>query len=159
MPKIAESAISSQRELHDGLIALGWAKIRPNEPGAYERGGTRYLTWRKGAVLIASRGSQSLYAEPGRSYVTIYIGDEIDVTIEALMVEPAQRRQGHARAALKEWCVMADAAGVQLWLEPAPLEKRADGAPTRADLVRLYAEWGFAPQADGNTLALHRVAR
>jgi len=126
--------------LHDALLARGWIKTRPTDSGSYERHGARYLTWRKNGITIASSGTSRVYNASSGNVETLD-GCGSEVTIEALTTEVGLRHQGLARTAILEWVNLAASAGVDLYLEPVPLEPGI--ALDR--LITLYASVGFSP--------------
>jgi len=148
------SVKTSQAAMHDGLLAVGWTRLEKDHPRRYvSRASKSYLTWEKDGARIATSGTVSLWFENGG--VTIYHGDPDDVVIEALLVDPGQRRQGRASDALQTLSDLADQAGITLYLEPALLE---DSAMTREQLTSFYRRHGFTPQ-DANGRVLVRKPR
>ena len=135
--------------LHDGLISAGWEKTLASEEGAYQRHGHRYLTWRRGGVLVASSGTSKCYnADSGG--VDSYMGGLVNVTIEALFVDPEMRGRGLAVQALAQWCSLASNFGVTLWVEPWPLSEGVEVG----GLHRLYIRQDFR-FADDSRRVMH----
>lgn len=132
------------RAMLDGLSASGWEKVRNDDPRAYvAQSGKRFTTFVRNAVQVALSGHRRLVRERCDTY--IYDGEDTDVVIEVIAVDPGHRRQGRANAALLELVALADANGVTLYLEPVALE---NGSMSRAQLVAFYSLAGFAPQDD-----------
>ena len=75
--------------------------------------------------------------------------------VYALLVDPAVRRQGKARAALMEVVSIADAQRLTLYIEPAPLEK-GNGSISRDSLVGFYQSCGFCRTNSGSDRVLVR---
>jgi hypothetical protein len=135
--------------LASALLAAGWAQTMPSKPDAYRRDGSPYLTWRKGAVTIASSATERRY-NPSTGAVEAWVAfSGASVTIEVLQTEAASRCAGAAREALTEWIALARAAGVGLYLEPCPQEPGV----SRERLVAFYKAAGFEP-ADGNAAVM-----
>ncbi len=128
------------RMLHDALLAGGWIKTAASAPGAYERHGERYLTWRQEGVLIATSSTSKVF-DPERSVVLNCFGDGAEVTIEALVTEPDFRGLGAARRALSAWARLASESGTTFYIEPVPQEDGID----RARLIAFYRSLGFEP--------------
>lgn len=135
---LSNEPIRPGEKLRDALLAAGWQKIGPCEPGAYERHGDRFLTWKKNGVTIASTGNAMCYSTE-RHYVELYDGYGETATVEVLITDPTLRRQGRAREALAEWTALAQAAELTLFLEPVPQEDGVDLLP----LVKFYESLGF----------------
>ena len=128
------------RMLHDALLAEGWVKTAATSPGAYERHGDRYLTWRQEGVLIATSSTSKVF-DPERSVVLNCFGDGAEVTIEALVAEPNFRGRGAARRALGSWVRLARESGTAFYIEPVPQEDGID----RDRLIAFYRSLGFEP--------------
>lgn len=134
------------------LLAAGWAQIPASSPDAYRRDGAPYLTWRKGAVTVASSATERRRnPESGGIEAWIAFGGA-SVTIEVLFTEPNARGGGEARRALLEWVSLARSAGVTLFLEPCPQERSVNSER----LVQFYREAGFR---ESDPLAFVMVCR
>lgn len=132
-------------------LALVGHGFQPLPPGHARRWKT-FGTWEKDGIRIAL--SSNMLITDDRGDVIIYPGDDEAWTIEALLVDPACRGQGHARSALKLLADCADHLQLDLYLEPVPLGPDV----TNEGLVRLYASAGFKSDARGKVMA-RRAAR
>lgn len=131
---------SPQMVMREALLAAGWQAHPHGHPSRYAtQGGSSYLTWEKDGVRFAtSRGL--LYIERGA--VMVDEGEPTDVIIQALLVDPERRRQGKASETLLMLAELARKTGINLYIQPAPLEDK----PLVADqLAKLYQRFGFKP--------------
>ena len=130
------SSPSQVTSIPAGLVDRGYMLIPRGDARRFKGFGT----WEKNGVRVALSGN--LLMTDKRGDVTIYSGDDEAMTLEALITDSDQRRQGRGRAALLDVMELADTLGQTLYLEPVPLEKNGD--VDLDTLKRLYASVGFA---------------
>ncbi len=90
-----------------------------------------------------------------RGTVMVYAGDDQAMTVEALLVDEPVRRRGRATEALKLLGHLADRFGLDLHLEPVPLES---GAMERDQLAAFYQRLGFAAADASGKVLVRRPA-
>jgi hypothetical protein len=109
-----------------------------------DKNGTSFRTFEKNGVRIALEPSKVLFKQKGKEYgrVGTAIGNENDITVEHLVVDPEFRKQGLARQALKDLTFLADKSKVNMYLEPAQLE---ESGMNKDQLSKLYSEFLWKP--------------
>lgn len=127
------------------LLAQGFERLPPSDPNAYADGTRRYATYRSNGVRVAFGSNRSLGEHRGT--VVEYDAEESCAVLQALITDPDVRREGRARKVLEQVLQAADAAGLELYVEPVPLDKTQE--IERADLARFYSEFGFEAADDG----------
>ena len=137
------------------LPEAGWALLNRESPRVYQdRAGCRFPTFERDGVRLAF--SIHRYLAVRRGAVWVYEGDAGEAIVRALLVDPGQRRQGKARAAMLELGSIADRLGLTLYIEPAPLEK---DSLSRDDLVRFYKGCSYrAPRGDSELVLVRHPA-
>ena len=97
-----------EHTIHTALPAYGWTRLARDSSRVYEDGGgSRYTTFERDGVRLAVSRGRSLGDHRGT--VVVYDADPEEVVVYALLVDPAVRRQGKARASLMEVVSIADA--------------------------------------------------
>ena len=144
----------SEPTIYTALPAFGWTRLARDSSRVYEDGGgSRYTTFERDGVRLAVSRGRSLGDHRGT--VVVYDADPEEVVVYALLVDPAVRRQGKARASLMEVVSIADEQGLTLYIEPAPLEK-GKGSISRDSLVSFYLRCGFCRTSSGSDRVLVR---
>ena len=144
----------SEHTIYTALPAYGWTRLARDSSRVYEDGGgSRYTTFERDGVRLAVSRGRSLGDHRGT--VVVYDADPEEVVIYALLVDPAARRQGKARAALMDMASIADEQRLTLYIEPAPLEKGKDSI-SRDRLVSFYLSCGFCRTGSGSDRVLVR---
>ena len=144
----------SEPTIYTALPAYGWTRLARDSRRVYEDGGgSRYTTFERDGVRLAVSRGRSLGDHRGT--VVVYDADPEEVVIYALLVDPAARRKGKARAALMDMASIADEQGLTLYIEPAPLEK-GKGSISRDSLVSFYLRCGFCRTSSGSDRVLVR---
>ena len=144
----------SEPTIYTALPAHGWTRLTRDSSRVYEDGGgSRYTTFERDGVRLAVSRGRSLGDHRGT--VVVYDADPEEVVVYALLVDPAVRRQGKARAALMEVVSIADAQRLTLYIEPSPLEK-GKGSISRDSLVNFYLSCGFCRTSSGSDRVLVR---
>lgn len=143
------------KNLHQAMLSNGWVSLDARtHPRAYtDTGGQRYGTLEKDGVCIALSLDQCLAAERGCVMVYHSDQDQREAILQALIVDPGQRRTGKAEAALCEVTAHADACHTTLYLEPTPI---ADKPVPSQVLAKLYRRHGFVESA-GQHLVMVRL--
>jgi GNAT superfamily N-acetyltransferase len=143
-----------EHSIYTALPAYGWTRLARDSSRVYEDGGgSRYTTFERDGVRLAVSRGRSLGDHRGT--VVVYDADPEEVVIYALLVDPAARRQGKARAALMDMASIADEQRLTLYIEPAPLEKGKDSI-SRDRLVSFYLSCGFCRTGSGSDRVLVR---
>ena len=144
----------SEPTIYTALPAYGWTRLARDSSRVYEDGGgSRYTTFERDGVRLAVSRGRSLGDHRGT--VVVYDADPEEVVIYALLVDPAARRQGKARAALMDMASITDEQRLTLYIEPAPLEKGKDSI-SRDRLVSFYLSCGFCRTGSGSDRVLVR---
>jgi len=127
-----------------GLVNTGYKVLALNDPRTYtDKGGNQHRTFEKDGVRLALSPQQVLFEHKDR--VQLGRGNNEDLTIEVILVDPEARGQGKASRALKDLVDIADKNGLVLFAEPTPLrDKKTNQAGLNFDeLVALYKKFGF----------------
>lgn len=112
----------------------------------------------EGRQSIARRYCAKVEAQHfGRTRVGVQAEDEFDVAITGIATERGEWGHGHASAALKFLCTLADRMGVDLFLEAHPNDEDDDMDFDR--LVALYRRFGFEGEPDMEDGSMWRHAK
>jgi len=140
-----EDGYKIQNPVMTGLVDIGYEMLDLRNPRTYvDKNGTPFRTFEKNGVRIALEPSKVLFKQEGKEYgrVNTARGNENDLTVEHLIVDPEVRKQGLARQALKDITFFANRHEINMYLETAQLE---ESGMTKEQLSKLYAEFQFKP--------------
>lgn len=121
------------------LLDKGFERLPPSSPDAYSDDRRRYATYRRDGVRVAFGSNRSLATHRGT--VVEYDDDETCAVLHALITDPGVRGQGRGSKVMDAVLRAADAAGLELYVEPVPLDK-GKGLSSEA-LGRFYGKFGF----------------
>jgi GNAT superfamily N-acetyltransferase len=133
------------------MVDKGYEVLSLDDPRTYtDKGGTPHRTFEKGPVRISMTPQQVLFQD--RYGANYGFGNEDDLVLQALLVDPDKRNQGLATQAMQDVIDAADANKITLYLEPTPLIdiKNKEVGPDRDQLANFYSKFGFefSPEAD-----------
>lgn len=140
-----EDGFKIQNPIMTGLVDIGYEMLDLRNPRTYvDKNGTPFRTFEKNGVRIALEPSKILFKQEGKESgrVATGIGNENDITVEHLFVDPQFRKQGLARQALKDLTFLADKNKINMYLEPAQLE---ESGMNKEQLSKLYSEFLWEP--------------
>jgi GNAT superfamily N-acetyltransferase len=121
----------------------GFKRLDLDDPRTYKnKSGEEFLTFERDGVRVAVKSNTQLYAADRG--VGMYMGEDNDLLIQAMIVDESARRQGKATKALQDILSMADQAGMTSYIEPVQMTK--DVGMTTAQLKDFYKRFGFKPQ-------------
>jgi GNAT superfamily N-acetyltransferase len=121
----------------------GFKRLDLDDPRTYKnKSGEQFVTFERDGVRVAVKSNTQLYAD-GRG-VGMYMGNDNDLLIQAMIVDESARRQGKATKALQDILSMADQAGMTSYIEPVQMTK--DVGMTTEQLKDFYKQFGFKPQ-------------
>ncbi len=139
--------------IYKGLPALGYERLeRGGKDTHKDNDGNEYVTYVKDGVKIAL-GSNSILYENQRGQVEAGYGETEDSIVQALIVDPKQRKKGLAKNAMQDLVDLADITGTTLYLEPTPI---MGGTMKAADLASFYKRFGFDQAKAGSDKVLKR---
>lgn len=130
----------------------GYKVLSFDNPRTYEtKGGTKYRTIEKDGVRLSFGTGEVLFADPKypNRPPQIGYGNEDQIVWHFLGVDPKQRKQGKATAAIKDLMEVADKNGYTLFGEPAQLEEKG---MTAVQLSKFYSGFGFKPRRDSEKI-------
>jgi hypothetical protein len=109
-----------------------------------DKGGVPHRTFERNGVRIALTIGEKLFQTKGKENQPVQtgIGTDKDVHFNALLVDPQDRRQGKATRALNTIRHVADRHMLNVYLEPAELEKNGI---TKTQLSEMYSKFQFKP--------------
>jgi GNAT superfamily N-acetyltransferase len=114
-----------------------------DDPRTYKnKSGEEFLTFERDGIRVAVKSNTQLYAADRG--VGMYMGEDNDLLIQAMIVDESARRQGKATKALQDILSMADQAGMTSYIEPVQMTK--DVGMTTEQLKDFYKRFGFKPQ-------------
>lgn len=125
--------------LLQSLVAKGYERLPPSDVNAYVDGSRRYATYRRDGVRVAFGSNRALGEYRGA--VLEYEEDVTCAVLHALITDPEARSQGRASAVMRDVLEGADKAGLELYVEPVPLDKT--NGLNHAALVQFYSKFGF----------------
>jgi hypothetical protein len=121
----------------------GFKRLDLDDPRTYKnKSGEEFLTFERDGVRVAVKSNTQLYAADRG--VGMYMGEDNDLLIQAMIVDESARRQGKATKALQDILSMADQAGMTSYIEPVQMTK--DVGMTTDQLKDFYKRFGFKPQ-------------
>jgi hypothetical protein len=121
----------------------GFKRLDLDDPRTYKnKSGEEFLTFERDGVRVAVKSNTQLYAADRG--VGMYMGEDNDLLIQAMIVDESARRQGKATKALQDILSMADQAGMTSYIEPVQITK--DVGMTTDQLKDFYKQFGFKPQ-------------
>jgi GNAT superfamily N-acetyltransferase len=121
----------------------GFKRLDLDDPRTYKnKSGEEFLTFERDGVRVAVKSNTQLYAADRG--VGMYMGEDNDLLIQAMIVDESARRQGKATKALQDILSMADQAGMTSYIEPVQMTK--DVGMTTEQLKDFYKRFGFKPQ-------------
>jgi hypothetical protein len=121
----------------------GFKRLDLDDPRTYKnKSGEEFLTFERDGVRVAVKSNTQLYAADRG--VGMYMGEDNDLLIQAMIVDESARRQGKATKALQDILSMADQAGMTSYIEPVQMTK--DIGMTTEQLKDFYNRFGFKPQ-------------
>jgi DNA-binding protein H-NS/GNAT superfamily N-acetyltransferase len=121
----------------------GFKRLDLDDPRTYKnKSGEEFLTFERDGVRVAVKSNTQLYAADRG--VGMYMGEDNDLLIQAMIVDESARRQGKATKALQDILSMADQAGMTSYIEPVQMTK--DVGMTTEQLKDFYKQFGFKPQ-------------
>jgi DNA-binding protein H-NS/GNAT superfamily N-acetyltransferase len=121
----------------------GFKRLELDDPRTYKnKSGEEFLTFERDGVRVAVKSNTQLYAADRG--VGMYMGEDNDLLIQAMIVDESARRQGKATKALQDILSMADQAGMTSYIEPVQMTK--DVGMTTDQLKDFYKRFGFKPQ-------------
>jgi hypothetical protein len=121
----------------------GFKRLNLDDPRTYKnKSGEEFLTFERDGVRVAVKSNTQLYAADRG--VGMYMGEDNDLLIQAMIVDESARRQGKATKALQDILSMADQAGMTSYIEPVQITK--DVGMTTDQLKDFYKQFGFKPQ-------------
>jgi ribosomal protein S18 acetylase RimI-like enzyme len=133
------------------MVNNGYQVLALNNPRTYvDKGGDPHRTFEKGPLRISMTPQRTLFQN--RNSVNVGFGNEDEMTLEALLVDPNKRNQGLATQAMQDIVDAADKNGVTLYMEPTLIVnlKNKDVGPDRDQLINFYNKFGFefSPYSD-----------
>jgi hypothetical protein len=140
-----------------GLVDSGYEMLAlDNEKSYKSNSGETYRSFIKDGVRVSITPQKKIGIVKDKPYkgVLTYHGNDDDMVIENIYVEPSKRNQGAATAAMKQLIELADKNNVKLYVEPYQLDK--DGMTTK-QLSDFYYEFGFIPQLEEDGRVLKRL--
>jgi DNA-binding protein H-NS/GNAT superfamily N-acetyltransferase len=121
----------------------GFKRLDLDDPRTYKnKSGEEFLTFERDGVRVAVKSNTQLYAADRG--VGMYMGEDNDLLIQAMIVDESARRQGKATKALQDILSMADQAGMTSYIEPVQMTK--DVGMTTGQLKDFYKRFGFKPR-------------
>jgi DNA-binding protein H-NS len=100
----------------------GFKRLDLDDPRTYKnKSGEEFLTFERDGVRVAVKSNTQLYAADRG--VGMYMGEDNDLLIQAMIVDESARRQGKATKALQDILSMADQAGMTSYIEPVQMTK------------------------------------
>jgi GNAT superfamily N-acetyltransferase len=142
---VTEDGFNIQNPVMTGLVDIGYEMLDLRNPRTYvDKNGTPFRTFEKNGVRVALEPGKVLFKQKGKEYgrVGTAIGNENDITVEHLVVDPEFRKQGLARQTLKDLTFLADRNEINMYLEPAQLE---ESGMNKDQLSKLYGEFLWEP--------------
>lgn len=136
-----EDGFNIQNPIMTGLVDVGYEMLDLRNPRTYvDKNGTPFRTFEKNGVRVALEPSKVLFKQKGKEYgrVGTAIGNENDITVEHLIVDPEFRKQGLAKKVLQDLTYLADKHKINMYLEPAQLE---EAGMTKDQLSKLYSKF------------------
>lgn len=128
------------------FVGSGYKMLSLEDPRTYQdKSGKKFRTFEKDGVRVALSSNMVLFSDEDRPEkgVGVGIGNEDDLILEAMIVDPSQRGKGKAKSTLEDIVSIADKHGDTVYVQPAQIDESGLATPV---LKKMYKSFGFEPQ-------------